>query len=154
MIEPPQIVETTEKLTAALHLTVPRSEIRTAMGPGVSEMFAAVVAQGVEPIGPWFTHHLKRPDETFDFEICVEVARPIEPAGRVQPSTWPAMKVARTIYHGDYEGLPGAWGEFMSWIEGQALTTAADLWEVYVVNPHDTPSAADWRTQLNRPLVD
>ena len=66
---------------------------------------AAVAAQGIAVCGPWFTHHRRMPSEVFDFEIGVPVATTIAAAGRVKPSQWPALRVARTVYHGPYEGL-------------------------------------------------
>jgi effector-binding domain-containing protein len=154
MIETPQIVQTAAQRYAYLHLTVPREEIRKVMGPGVREVFEAIAAQGIAPTGPWFTHHLKRPDAFFDFEICVPVEVVIEPAGRVQPGIWPSMRVARTVYHGEYEGLGAGWGEFVAWIAAQGLNEAVDLWEVYRVDPSVSKNPADWRTELNRPLID
>ena len=88
MLETPQITETAELLTAFLHLTVPRAEIQTVMGPAVREVYAAVAAQGIAPAGPWFTH-LRRPTDTFDFEVCVPVATPFCASGRVQPGGGP-----------------------------------------------------------------
>ncbi len=29
------------------------------MGPGLSELMAAIAAQGLSPTGPWFDHHLQ-----------------------------------------------------------------------------------------------
>jgi hypothetical protein len=90
---------------AFLHLIVPREEIREVMGPGIGGVMAAIVAQGLDPAGPWYTHHLKRPDRAFDFEICVPVDMPFAPTGRVKAGEWPAMKVARTVYRGSYDRL-------------------------------------------------
>src|SRR5258706_2207156 len=73
MIDTPQITQTTATLTALIYLMIPRSELRSVMGPGISEVIAAVKAQGIGPTGPWFTHHLKMDPATFDFEICVPV---------------------------------------------------------------------------------
>jgi effector-binding domain-containing protein len=154
MIDTPQITQTVARHYAGLHLTVPRDEIQQAMGPGVKEVYAAVAAQGIEPVGPWFTHHFKKPDPAFDFEVCVEVATPIEAAGRVRPCVWPSMRVVQTVYQGDYSGLPGAWGEFEAWIAAQGLRKATDLWERYVINPDSNKNPAEWRTELNRPLMD
>ena len=153
MIDTPQIIQTTAQLTAIIHLTAPREEIRNVMGPGISELMAAIAAQGITPAGPWFTHHLRRPSDTFDFEISVPVAAPVAAAGRVRPSEWPAMKVARTVYHGPYEGLGDAWGEFIDWIEANGHTPAPELWECYVAGPESNPDPATWRTELNRPLT-
>ncbi|MBO9539070.1 GyrI-like domain-containing protein [bacterium] len=153
MIETPQITQSEAQLTAFIHLTVPREEIQEVMGPGIGEVMAAIAAQGIAPAGPWFTHHLRMDPEIFDFEICVPVTAPVAPAGRVQAGQLPAAKVARTVFHGNYEGLGDAWGEFMDWIEAQGHTPASDLWECYVKGPESSPNPADWRTELNRPLI-
>ena len=159
MIETPQVAETEPQHYASLHLTVPREEIRTVMGPGVREVYSAIAAQGIAPSGRWFTHHFKRPGEVFDFEICVPVSRPIVASGRVEPAVWPGMKVARTIYHGDYdkgehEGLAGAWPKFLCWIAEMRFNSTDDLWERYIVGPETSSNPADWRTELIRPLID
>lgn len=154
MIEKPTLTRTSEQLTAMVHVTVPRAEIQKAMGPGISEVKAAIAAQGIAAAGPWLTHHLKMDPEVFDFEICVPVKTPVSPEGRVKPGRLPARKVARTVYHGPYEGLGAAWGELGDWITSNGLTPAEDLWEVYTVDPGSNPDPSSWRTELNRPLRD
>lgn len=152
-IDTPHIADSPEMQLALIHLTVPRSEIMTAMGPAFTELETVLRAQDTTPTGPWFAHHLHRPTEVFDFEVCSPVARPIEPTGRVTRGTLRAAKVARTIHHGRYEGLATAWGEFVAWIAANGYKTAEDLWEVYLVSPHDNPDPNTWQTELNAPLV-
>jgi effector-binding domain-containing protein len=149
----PQITQTAAQQTAIIRLTIPRREIRKVMGPGIRELMAAVAGQGVAPAGAWFTHHVRMDPEVFDFEIGVPVVTPVAAVGRVKPSQWRAMKVARTIFHGDYEGLPAAWGEFDAWIATNGHAPASDLWECYVAGPESNPNPATWRTELNRPLT-
>jgi effector-binding domain-containing protein len=153
MLDPPQIIPTAPQLTAFIRLTVPRAEIRNVMGPGLGELRAALAAQGIAPTGPWFTHHLKIDPGIFDFEICVPVATPVAPSGRVQPGQLPATTVARTVYRGAYEGLAAAWGQFDAWIATQGLAPAPDLFECYVSGPESNPDPATWRTELSRPLL-
>jgi effector-binding domain-containing protein len=152
MLDTPQIVQTTDQLTAVIRLTIPREDIRKVMGPGIAEVMAGVAAQGIVPTGPWFTHHLKMDPATFDFEVGVPVAVPVAASGRVKAGQLPATRVARTVYHGPYEGLGGAWGELYAWIAANGHTPGPDLWECYVVGPEATSDAANWRTELNRPL--
>jgi effector-binding domain-containing protein len=152
MLDTPQIAKTTNQLTAVIRLTIPREEIRNVMGPGIAELMAAVAAQGIAPAGPWFTHHLRMDPATFDFEIGVPVTATVAASGRVQAGHLPATTVARTVYHGPYEGLGGAWGELDAWIAANGHTPGQDLWECYVVGPEASPDPANWRTQLNRPL--
>ncbi|MBS0211363.1 MAG: GyrI-like domain-containing protein [Planctomycetes bacterium] len=154
MIDPPQIVNTEERLTAVIRLCVPASEIRQVMMPGLQELMAAVAAQGVAKTGPWFTHHFKVPDHEFDFELGVPVASAVKPTGRVTMSTLPATRVARTIYRGPYEELPNGWREFSAWVDQQGHRQGAGCWEYYAVGPESGLDPSQWQTELNRPLVD
>lgn len=153
MIDTPEITQTPAQQTAIIHLTIPRAEIQHVMGPGIGELLAAVAAQGLAPAGPLFSHHLKMDPDTFDFELGVPVTAPVAVTGRVQPGHLPAARVARTVYHGPYEGLGAAWGEFCAWIAAAGHTPAPDLWECYVAGPESSPDPATWRTELNRPLI-
>ena len=152
MLDEPRIVKVGEVQTAFIHVTTPRAKIQEVMGPGYMELMEALGAQGVTPTGPWFTHHLKMDPDVFDFEICVPVLAAVKPAGRVQPGTLAPRTVARTVYHGGYEGLSDAWVEFEAWIKKHGHTSAADLWEVYLTGPESGPDASTWQTELNRPL--
>ncbi len=153
MIDTPRIVTTTAQRTAVIRFTIPRSEIRNVMGPGIGEVMAAVAAQGMSPAGPVFSHHFRMEPEIFDFEVGVPVTSPVIESGRVTPGALPAATVARTVYHGPYEGLGPAWGEFDAWIAAGGHQAAPNLWECYVAGPESSPNPADWRTELNRPLV-
>jgi effector-binding domain-containing protein len=153
MIDTPQITDAKAQHTAVIRLTIPRQKIREVMGPGLKELMAAVASQGLKPAGPWCTHHLRMSPGTFDFEISVPVDSPVAPAGRVKPSELPATTVARTTYHGPYEGLSDAWGEFNAWLQASGRTPAENLWECYVAGPESNPDRSKWRTELNRPLL-
>lgn len=153
MIEPPQITQAGAQPAAVIHFTIPRKEIRSVMGPGISELMDALAAQGIAPAGPVFSHHFRMDPKVFDFEVGLPVTVPVSVAGRVKPGQLPAATVARTVYHGSYEGLGAAWQEFDAWIAAEGHTPAPDLWECYVAGPESSPSPADWRTELNRPLV-
>ena len=133
MIEEPQVVEIPAQLVATIHVETPRSKVQQVMGPGISEAMTAVQEQGIGPAGPWFAHHLRMTPETFDFDICVPVSAPVTAVGRVTPWQRPALKVVRTVYHGPYEGLGGAWHEFAGWTEATAtrwrvICTSAMSW--------------------------
>jgi effector-binding domain-containing protein len=154
MLDDPQIVRTDPKIAAIIRLTIPRSEIRNVMGPGIAELMAAVAAQGIAAAGPIFSHHLRMDPDTFDFEIGVPVSAPISAAGRVRAGQLPAARVARTVYHGPYEGLAAAWAEFDAWIAAERYAAAPDLWECYLSGPDSDPDPAAWRTELNRPLTE
>ncbi len=153
MIDAPWITTTSAQLIAFVHLTVPRSEMRSVMGPGLGEVMAAVRGQGIGPAGPGFTHHLKMDPATFDFEICVPVTAPVLAVGRVTPGEMPALRVARTVYCGPYEGLGDAWREFAAWIAANGHAGRPDLYECYLVGPESGLNSAEWRTELSQPLI-
>ena len=153
MIETPAIVETAAQKTASIHLTIAKDQIQHEMGPGITEVNAAVAEQGITPTGPWFTHHFKISPVAWDFEICVPVDVTVKEAGRVKPGLLPARKVARTVYHGGYENLGDAWGQFAAWLRANGHTPAEDFWECYVRGPESSSNPADWRTELTRPIA-
>ncbi|HEX6792001.1 MAG TPA: GyrI-like domain-containing protein [Candidatus Krumholzibacteria bacterium] len=153
MLQQPMIIKSNAQHAAIIHVTVPREEIRTVMGPSFQELMTALKAQGIQPAGPWFSHHLRMDPKVFDIEIGVPVEKPIRAAGRVRPGELPAATVARTIYRGAYEGLPTAWGEFETWIKNEGLKMAPNLWEVYAKGPESDPDPDMWETELNRPVA-
>ena len=153
MIDAPQITQSVAQQTAVIRFTIPRHEIRLVMGPAIGEVMAAVAARGLTPAGPVFSYHFKMDPGIFDFEVGVPVAQPVAPDGRVKPGNLPARTVARTVYHGPYEGLGAAWGEFDAWINANGHTPSPDLWEFYVAGSESSPDPAHWRTELNRPLL-
>jgi len=153
VIDTPQIVELDEQITAVIRLTVPRAEIQRVMGNGMRELVQTVNDQQIVMSSAVFTHHFKMDPAMFDFEIGVAVKSPVRPQGRVRPGSLPGGRVARTIYHGPYEGLGAAWGEFEKWIAAEGLKAAPDLWESYVAGPESSPDPAQWRTEFNRPLI-
>ncbi len=152
MLSTPQIVETQAEAAAVIHLTIPRAEMMNQFGPAVGELLTTLAAQGVEPVGAVFAHHLNMTPESFDFELGIKVSGPIAASGRVKPGRLPAVKAARAVYSGPYEGLPGAWDEFVGWMKAEGHAPAGDLWELYSVGPQSTPDPAQWRTELTRPL--
>jgi effector-binding domain-containing protein len=153
MLEAPYVTQSEEQMAAVIHMTVPRDQIRNAMGPGIQALIDAVRAQGIGPAGPVFSHYFSMQPEAFEFEIGVPVARAVTPSGRVQPGVLPAAPVARAVLHGGYDQLPAAWEEFLDWVGKEGLPKSPDLWEVYVKGPESDPDPATWRTELNQPLL-
>ncbi|MFN7919498.1 MAG: SRPBCC domain-containing protein [Bryobacteraceae bacterium] len=151
-IDPPAIIDTAPRLAAAIHLEIPRSQIRSAIGPALSEIMTAVNAQGIGPTGAWFDHHFAMHPDKFDFEICVPVSAPVAPTGRVVNREIPAIRVAQTTYHGPYEGLAAAWKDFDDCLREQGHDPGPDLFQCYATGPETTSDPSEWRTELRRPL--
>lgn len=153
MLEQLEVLDLPEQAIARLHLTVPRSEMRHVMGPARQEVFAVVAEQGIATSGPWFCHHFRIDPQLFDFEVSLPVASAVNASGRVQPGVRSAMRVARAIYRGPYEGLGSAWPEFDAWIAAQGHKAGTELWEHYVSGPESGSDPQQWRTEFWRALV-
>jgi effector-binding domain-containing protein len=153
MNSPPEVVESPRQLAAVVHVTVPKPEISSAMGPAIHEVLDALKDQGMEPAGPPFSHHMRLDPEVWDFEVGFPTERPVEPVGRVKVGELPEARVIRTIYQGPYEGLGSAWGEFQAWIEAEGVDVGPNFWERYVAGPESGPDPADYKTELNRTLA-
>jgi len=153
MISPPQVVQNAERPVAVVRLLVARNQIQQVMGPAIGEVLAVLREQGIAPVGPMFSHHARRPTDTFEFAVGVPVAQVVAPAGRVAAGVLPAARVVRATYAGGYEGLGAAWGELLAWVEANGLRSRDDLWECYLRGPESGSDPALWRTELNRPLV-
>ena len=154
MLDKPRILRTIAQQAAIIRLTIPRDQIRQVMGPAIQELMAALAAQGVAPAGPRFAHHLNMDLDIFDFEIGVTVTAPVAQAGRVTAGLLAGAMVARAVFHGGYEGLGAAWGEFNAWITAEGHTPGPDFWECYITGPESNSDSRAWRTELNRPLTD
>lgn len=154
MIETPRITELEASPIAVIRLRIPREQMPEVFGPAVGEILSVLDAQGISPTGPIFAHHFGMHPKVFDFEIGMPVSAPVAPAGRVEPGERPPVPVAQTVYHGPYEGLPEAWGQFHAWVEKNGHAYAPDIWECYVEGPHSTSDPREYRTELNRPLAD
>jgi len=153
MIDTPTILRTEPLHYACLRRQCQPADIGKIMGPCVQEVAAVLKAQNRTPSGAWFTHHFRRPIDFFDLEICFPVDTAIERHGEVYPAIWPAMTLARTIFHGNYSGMAGAWGQLEAWMKAEHHPGRSEFWERYLVNPNDTPTPDDWRTELNWPLA-
>ena len=153
MIDTPHVTHVPAQIAAVIRVAIPPSEMRTVVGPGITELMKTVAAQGVGSGSPWFIHMLRMTPDTWEFEIGVPVKSPVAATGRVKPGGLPAARVARTVHHGGYEGIGASWGEFDAWVKAHGHKPATDQWDVYLVGPESGPDESKWRTQMNRPLL-
>ena len=149
MNTPPQLITSKELPSAVIHLTIPGRDMPKHMDPAIQEILKTLADQGMQPAGPMFSYHHRRPSDTFDFEIGFPVAKAIKPAGRVLNSRLPSVKVARSVYQGPYEGLAQAWGELQGWVRSNKHGETGRFWESYLNNPNEVSSPKEYRTELN-----
>ncbi|MBL8001513.1 MAG: GyrI-like domain-containing protein, partial [Flavobacteriales bacterium] len=145
----PELITTTEVITAVIHLTIPGRDMPKYMDPAIQEVIRAITSQGARIAGPMFTYHHRRPSDTFDFEIGFPVSRPIAPEGRVVNSTLPAAKVVRAVYQGPYESLAQAWRALQDRVRSDGHGETGRFWECYLNNPDEVKDPQEYRTELN-----
>jgi mannose-6-phosphate isomerase-like protein (cupin superfamily) len=153
MIDSPKLVDTPRRLVAAVRLTIPKDQIQNAMGPAIAEAMSVVAEQGLAVVGPWFCAHDRMDPNEWDCDVCVEVASPVAPQGRVKPGVLQPTRVVQTNYRGPYEGLGDGWGAFGSWIAANGFVGAPNLFERYCVGPESGGESSTFVTELNRPLM-
>lgn len=153
MIDSPMILQSEQLHAATIRFTIPRNQIQIVMGPAMGEVLSTLKSQGLTASGPLFSHHFRMLPDIWDFEVGVPFVGTLTPAGRVQVSSLPSVKIARTTYRGDYGGLGAAWAELGKWITENGHTPAENLWEFYVSGPDTSSDPAQWETELNRPLT-
>lgn len=147
-VSSPEIISTSEMAMAVIPLVIPREDMASHMDPAIREIVTTVGRQGVALEGPRVAYHRRRPTETFDFELGFPVARPVEPQGRVKNSVLPAVKVARTVYKGPYDGLPEEWHALQAWVQENGLGADGRFWETYLNNPAEVADPNDYETEL------
>ena len=152
MLGPIEVAETKALPAAVIPISIPRSEIRNAMGPAMQELMAQVQTKGLVPSGRIFSHHLITDPARFEFELGIPVAGAVTPAGRVKGGELPARKVVRTIYTGGYEGLGQAWGQFDAQVKAAGHRTTGEFWEVYTTGPESGDDPGRWQTELCKVL--
>ena len=154
MIDTPRIARNEAEATAVIRIEVPRAEIQKVMEPAITEVLEVLRAQGVQPAGPLLSYHRSMDPAVFNFEVGYPVSIDVRPSRRVVPSSLPAATVARTVYHGGYEGLGAAWGELFEWMKAEGHEPGPNLWERYFTGPEAGPDTSRWRTELNRAVVE
>lgn len=149
MITVPEVLTTTEKTTASIHLVIPAKEMGRYMDPAIQELLKVITEQGIRITGPMFSYHQRRPSDTFDFEIGFPVSKAVQEEGRVKSSSLPAVNVARAVYQGPYEQLGEAWGELQAWVRERKLAESGRFYECYLNNPDEVKDPKEYRTELN-----
>ncbi len=149
MITEPEVITTKEIATAVIPLVIPGRDMPKYMDPAIQEIIKVLTEQGLQPTGPMFSYHKRRPSDTFDFEIGFPVPKAIKEDGRVVNSKLPAVKVVRSVYQGPYEGLAEAWMALQAWVRDKGIPESGRFWERYLTNPEEVTDPEEYRTELN-----
>jgi effector-binding domain-containing protein len=148
MITAPEILTTAEQPAATIHLVISGMEMARHMDPAIQEVLSLLAEQGMQPAGPMFSYHHRRPSDTFDFEIGFPVSGPVQEKGRVKNSALPAGRLVRAVHQGPYERLGDAWRALQDWVRAKELPETGRFYERYLNNPEEV-EPKDYLTELN-----
>lgn len=147
MSSEPEIVTVTESPTAVVRGTVPMQEITAFYDRAFGTIAEVMADQGVMARAA-LGLYLSPPTDVVTLEVGFVVDSTLTPEGEVVPSVLPGGEAARMTHLGPYEGLPGAWGGFLSWVGEQGRAPAGPLWEIYLTEPTPETDPATLETQL------
>ena len=90
-------------------------------------------------------------DDRGEAVVFVPVERP-PTSGRVRPFVVPAAELAVTVHRGPHDDIDVTYGALGTHVSTHALAVAGPVRETYLVGPHDTPDADEWRTEIGWPV--
>ena len=114
-------------------------ELATRIPADLRELHEYLVSQGIRPMGPPYLQ-CPEPDatRTVDAEIGWPVDRERPGAGRIEPATLPAGRVAWTEHVGSYDTIDKTYAALFEWIGRNGHVPAGPPRELYVTGPEVT----------------
>lgn len=129
-----------------------------ALGPwfqgALAELRAALTARGATATGPagsvittdFFSQ------EHGDITVFFPVADTIEPIGRVEALTLPAVELATIVHAGSHVDIDRTYGSLATYVSDRALGVDGPIRERYLVGLGDTSDEEAWRTEISWPI--
>lgn len=139
-----EVVERSVQDTAVVRGRVAHDGVGAFIGAAFGEVMAAVGS--VPIVGPPFCRMDMTGDE-FLLEVGFPVAEPIEPAGRVVPSTLPGGEVATALHTGPYDQVGPVYFAVEEWLRANGYESTGAPWEAYL----DGPEVPEPRTIVSWP---
>jgi effector-binding domain-containing protein len=147
------IHHTPETAIISIRERVEEGEFPAFLGLAFPELFGHVGRHGVIATGhPFVIYHAFGPDR-IDAEVCVPVAGPAPVGDRIKAHVLPAATIVRTLHVGPYEELGAAYQALSEWVGDHGYATAGPIRERYLNGPAEMISPADYRTEIDLPVV-
>ena len=113
------------------------------LGGAYGEVMGLVERQHLQPAGMPFGRYRITADG-FDIEAGIGVEGDLRPEGRVEASTLPGGRTARTVHVGAYSGVAAAYEAVAGWLKDNGYVSTDAPWECYL----DEPSVPKPRTEV------
>ena len=147
-----ELIQRAEQPTAVVHERVPMKDLPQFFQRAFGEVFRAMQAQGIAPVGAPFALYFGMPTDTVEVEAGFPVQRPLADAGAVHPGKLPPGKCAHATHVGPYDTMTRTYDALMHWVQAQHLVPHDEMWEVYLSDPQREPDPKTWRTEIFWPV--
>ncbi|MBJ8346108.1 MerR family transcriptional regulator [Antrihabitans sp. YC2-6] len=114
------------------------------------QLYGAVEAAGVEPVGPGGATYS---NDFFELDEGETVAFVPVPAGTVGAVALAGGRFAVTVHAGPFEEFDRTYGALGSYVAENDTAATDPIREIYVVGPNHTTDPHAWRTDLCWPLA-
>ena len=147
-----QVKTLTEKHLASVRVKTTPDKLTKTFEEILPEVFNYIKSIDMKPSGPPLGRYHSYGKE-IDLEAGMTIHKPIEPNGRIQASTLPAVEVATTWHIGNYDTIEQSYRKLEAWMKSEGHTPAKGPWEVYWTDPKEEPDDSKWRTEIIWPIV-
>ena len=144
----------------SIRSTVPIAELAQAQGERLSELWPALQARGVAPLGPPFVRYHTFGETETDVELGFPVSAGADGEGRIEAGELPGGAAIVTWHLGAHDNLGDAYRRLEQWLQANEREAAAPAWEVYwwidlvwQPDPSSWPAPTEWRTELVQPVA-
>lgn len=141
------LVDLQQQRAAVVRGQVPHSGIGDFLGRSFSEVMAVVDQQDLHVSGAPFARYRPAGTEAWEVEAGFPVHGVPAAAGRVEPSTLPGGRTARTLHVGDHGAVGQAYDAVLDWLLTHGYVADGDPWECYL----DGPEVPRPRTEIFLP---
>jgi DNA-binding transcriptional MerR regulator len=140
--------------TAAITEIVEAEDSVAWLQGALGEIYATLAAHGDAAAGPsgglysdeLFTEHRGR------VTIFVPCSVPVQPIGRVSPTSIPAAELAVIEHCGPPTEVDRAYGTLGTYVTRHAIAVEGPIREYYLIGQRDTPDTSRWRTEIGWPI--
>jgi DNA-binding transcriptional MerR regulator len=140
--------------TAAISETVGLDDLGPWFQGALGELTATLAAQEITTTGPpgaVIANDFFAADRGA-ITVFVPAAGSINPVGRVEPCTLPAVELATIVHAGSHADVDRSYGALATYVSDRALGVEGPIRERYLVGRLDTPDERVWRTEIGWPI--
>ncbi len=131
---------------------LPPAELQQAMGECFGALYGYGASAGLPIAGHPMARYVATGPGLWTVDLIMPLMAPAEANGEMQAGVLVSGPVAFAVHRGPYDGLPETNAAIERWIEDNGCEANGAPWESFVTDPGETPSPADWRTEIFWPL--